>query len=883
MATISTGTVTHVLDQSLGLQISNTTDTGDDVALSTDLHQLPDPFENFLEAIPGLSTDQLNFAANVGAAQETASANTFFVNVTAGSGETINDLFFSDSSGQLFDGQVAKYNTVDIHVVGSTDPIFLYSFASGDILIGSTEAPAGVDISDPATLDRSKIVFAYYLQENGTHTGADVWGVTFQPLDHPIAGDTVAAHDDPIDFGDFLHVTASASLSFNFDKLQSGSSLWAAVGSSSAGLLVTGLHPDVETTGKKTNDSDVIHTSQGGQDATIGVNNQLFDHEGETAVFTLVTGFTELTGQDDGAVGDYIKDNDKGPHADVDYGGYLNVSGAGILISQSQGGPAVAKELDINVFRAGGTPPGTPEKGFGYIDADPDPNNFVNALEDDDEVDVATVTVKNDLNAVVATWAVTPGAGQFASGTSVAGVTVTIDGNNIDVDGVFGKYTISWTTDDPLGFNRFHVVDDNEAAGAFDIGGVDIDKGALTIENIGDKVIVQDDGPTIGPIANSIVDFSVGASSGSVPLAGAPGTDDNSTYTITDFTEQFVVNGVTVNGVLSADKGTVEYFGDDDGTLGPSAGDTKYYTLDLGTTDPGDYTFTVNFAPPAAPLEFNFDELPSGANLFGVVGTSATDPAIIVIGEDPVLKGGNKYANTSDTIHTSQGGTGATIGVNNQLFDNAGEGAYFTYVNDPVQNFLSGAPGGLTSTEADDADNIQYTGGTNEAGGAFFVISQMQGNDLADVKISAFLMGDDFQGVDFVTDGLGTGTTPDITAVRVFDETGTKIEDTDDLANFDDPNVDVDLTGLTATVTGLDAGYKVEWDTDGPHNQVLIENVGGQFDIGRFGISQPQETPDQKLDFTVQIADGDADTDTANFSIGIDGNHDGTVAGVLIV
>jgi hypothetical protein len=882
MATISTGTVTHVLDQSLGLQTLNTADTGDDVALSTDLHQLPDPFENFLEAIPGLSTDQLNFAANVGAAQETANANTFFVNVTAGSGETINDLFFSQANGQLFDGQVAKYNTVDIHVVGSTDPIFLYSFASGDILIGSTEAPAGVDISDPATLDRSKIVFAYYLQENGTHTGADVWGVTFQPLDHPLAGDTVAAHDDPIDFGDFLHVTASASLSFNFDTLKSGKFLWVAVGNNDNGLLVTGKDlnvvddatPNANKEGERvsggSDPSDAMNTSQAGPGATMGVNEQMFK-PGSTAVFTLVTGFAPLDADGPDATGDKVQD--------INYGGYINTDGAGLFIAQTSGGGTI--NLTLDVFEAGTDLNGNgtiPEESFAYIGAEGGNDGTSGAFTDDTEVGVDTVTVKNASGVVIGTWV----DGQLSDGTTQNGVKVTIVDNSIDVEGIFAGYTVNWTADSGQTFNRFHVTAD---AGSefFDIGRIDVDKGATVTENVGDAVFIHDDGPSIGPIANSIVDFSVGATSGSVPLAGAPGTDDDSTYTITDFTEQFVVNGVTVNGVLSADKGTVEYFGDDDSTPGPSAGDTKYYTLDLGTTDPGDYTFTVNFAPPAPPLEFNFDELPSGANLFGVVGTSDEDPAIIVIGEDPDLKSGShKYSNISDTIHTSQGGTGATIGVNNQLFDNAGEGAYFTYVNDPVQNFLSGVPGGLTATEADDADNIQYTGGTNEVGGAFFAISQMQGNDLADVKITANDIADAPQGVTF-TESLGTGTTRNITAVRVFDETGTKIEDTDDLLNFKDPNVNVDLAGLTAIVTGLDSNYKVEWDTDGLHDQVLIENVGGQFDIGKFGISQPQETPDQKLDFTVQIADGDADTDTANFSIGIDGNHDGTVAGVLIV
>ena len=66
-----------------------------------------------------------------------------------------------------------------------------------------------------------------------------------------------------------------------------------------------------------------------------------------------------------------------------------------------------------------------------------------------------------------------------------------------------------------------------------------------------------------------------------------------------------------------------------------------------------------------------------------------------------------------------------------------GEGAFFTYVNDPDPNFLSGAPGGLSSTEADDADNVQYDGGTLDVSSASFIISQTQGNALATAKISA--------------------------------------------------------------------------------------------------------------------------------------------------
>jgi hypothetical protein len=62
---------------------------------------------------------------------------------------------------------------------------------------------------------------------------------------------------------------------------------------------------------------------------------------------------------------------------------------------------------------------------------------------------------------------------------------------------------------------------------------------------------------------------------------------------------------------------------------------------------------------------------------------------------------------------------------------------------------------------------------------------------------------------------------------------------------------------------------------------VLIENISNAdgisgndnntFDIGGFSLVQAQPAPDEKLDFTVQIADADGDTTSASFSIGIDG------------
>jgi len=230
-------------------------------------------------------------------------------------------------------------------------------------------------------------------------------------------------------------------------------------------------------------------------------------------------------------------------------------------------------------------------------------------------------------------------------------------------------------------------------AGKFDIGAFGLNQGEPSSVPVGDKMIFEDDGPAIGPISDGQVEFTSGASD--THLLGAATGTDGASVEITAFTPTITYDFATLTGELSADGKTVTYFQDvaggtpgvfDDGI------DVKYFTLaldDTGDAATWDYTFTAYQTTPPAFLVFNFDELPSGSNLFGTVGESPTDPAIIVIGRDPVLNPDGSYTNQSDVIHTSQGGTGATIGVNNQMFD-PGEGAYFTYVDDPEASFLSG-------------------------------------------------------------------------------------------------------------------------------------------------------------------------------------------------
>jgi hypothetical protein len=376
--------------------------------------------------------------------------------------------------------------------------------------------------------------------------------------------------------------------------------------------------------------------------------------------------------------------------------------------------------------------------------------------------------------------------------------------------------------------------------------------------NIGQLLVMEDDGPTIGPIQNSIVDFVSGATI-TKTLNGVVGADPNAAaYTIDTFTTTITVNGVRVDGVLSANKQVVTYYADTggNGTFG-DAGDTAYYRLTLNQTGAGTYTFDVLVNPPPANVSFNFEELPSGQNLFGMLGDPST--GLIVFGKAPAINADGTFTNASNTINTSKGGGGTTIGVNNQMFD-PGEGAYFTFVKNPAPNFLGVA---LDANEADDADNMLYTGGTLEVDTGFLKVVQTQGGGAQTMKLSAWNMVGSPQGRNLFT---ATRSSVNITEVK--------------------RNGVVVFTGNATSVNvTVASGDTISWKTNGLHDQVLVEGVAGKWDIGGFGTTQGAPTPDQKFDFVARVTDGDGDFSTSGFSVGIDGTgifDDGIVSGVTV-
>ncbi|WP_256588595.1 DUF5801 repeats-in-toxin domain-containing protein, partial [Pseudomonas sp. FW215-R3] len=249
-------------------------------------------------------------------------------------------------------------------------------------------------------------------------------------------------------------------------------------------------------------------------------------------------------------------------------------------------------------------------------------------------------------------------------------------------------------------------------------------------------------------------------------------------------------------------------------------------------------------------MEFSLANAPSGQNLFlmftkanpNVVDVGGvlriTDPTIIATGKDPADQSSGANITTGDTINTSQAGGPTTFGTNNQMIVEQ-EGIRFSFVTGARQNVT--VPN-LDQNEADLESNVDFTGVFNAKAASFDVV-QLQSGKSAVVRISAFSTAAE-PGVNFIN-GYANDATVAITNVRVFNSTGQVIENSNGSAN--DPTITISFAAGVAIITGVKAGYQIEYTTTADHNRVLIENGAAvtakgnehaDFDIGGFTLVQ---------------------------------------------
>ncbi|MBU3724321.1 MAG: hypothetical protein FGM18_02275 [Burkholderiaceae bacterium] len=223
---------------------------------------------------------------------------------------------------------------------------------------------------------------------------------------------------------------------------------------------------------------------------------------------------------------------------------------------------------------------------------------------------------------------------------------------------------------------------------------------------------------------------------------------------------------------------------------------------------------------------FSLENAPSGQNLFVMFGDS--EVALVVTGMNPANQSDGASINTGDTVNTSFAAGSTTIGINNQMV-NPGEGLYFTFVTGANSDYT--VPH-LSETEADIEANIAFSG-LYDATSARFSIVQLQGDKAATVKFTAMTTAVE-SGSNFV-DGLGDSDDlkVNITSVVVRDANGNDMTSSLDVTNTDG----------VMTISGIQAGYSIEYQTTAGHNRLLIENTGSEkgtaanFDVDGFHLT----------------------------------------------
>ncbi|WLG42547.1 hypothetical protein [Pseudomonas sp. FP1740] len=274
-------------------------------------------------------------------------------------------------------------------------------------------------------------------------------------------------------------------------------------------------------------------------------------------------------------------------------------------------------------------------------------------------------------------------------------------------------------------------------------------------------------------------------------------------------------------------------------------------------SNPDDAVNLLNkvFVGTSQDLEFSLAGVPSGQNLF-LMFTKAnptvvddagvlriTDPTIIATGKDPADQSSGANINTGDTIITSQAANPTTFGTNNQMITEQ-EGIRFSFVTGARQDVT--VPN-LDPNEADVEANIDFTAVFNAKMASFDVV-QLQSGKSAVVKVSAFSTAAE-PGVNFIN-GYANDTAVAITNVRVINtSTGQVVENSNGSVN--DPAITISFTGGVATITGVLAGYQIEYTTASDHNRVLVENgaaldargnTHADFDVGGFTLLQTSVT-----------------------------------------
>lgn len=573
-------------DQSAGAQTPPDGDETDVTLASGELDGLDAGFETFLAGL-GLSTGQKDFAVLADAASSSAD----FISVSADGGETFNDLkLVADSSTALTTITTLGGDSIYVHVDASGDYATLWTSSDDSGRIVGAIALTGETIDNVTD-----------------HTAeAGVQMVFFEAITQTDTNDD----DETVSLSDVLKVAVDTAVSFNFEQLDAGNFLWAAVGDAGAAMLITGEDLNVKNAGSPSqignmvtggaDGSDSVNTSKA-SDTTIGINAQHFAPtnigDGATGVFTFVTGFAPLDSASPVYTGGNVNQ--------IDYADYVNVSSASIFISQVTGSGDTS--IHFSLWEAGGGEGTAGVDGADHETGDLNPEEGYSGANSYIGNEDSDTHLKDDCPVNVASVEITRGATTYTftgAGGTQAGLTVTIDGNDVTVDGALADDAIKLIAEDDAGsdldgtFNRIDI-QALEGSASFDIGHIDLTSGGLTSADLGNHLFVDDDGPSIDPSGDATQPNDLQVDN---DLSDAADSTDGSFFIIdpgTDGLQSFAIVGP------EDDSGDFQWTYDDlTGTAitGTYKGD-DLYTLVLNAD--GTYDFTMIGELPGSTLDLS--------------------------------------------------------------------------------------------------------------------------------------------------------------------------------------------------------------------------------------------------------------------------------------
>ncbi|KRB46704.1 DUF5801 repeats-in-toxin domain-containing protein [Phenylobacterium sp. Root700] len=489
--------------------------------------------------------------------------------ITVTNGAGLNDLKFTDASGNPLNGLGSGLTTIDGQAIS------LYTDLNNNIVLGKYDSDANGS--------NDAVAFALVLEElknaSNVVTGGKIWVVQFTPLDHGAN----ASADNVVDLTNKLYVTGAQELLFeNFDDAPANQNAWTAVDNNPAStadiqLLITGLNLTPQNVS-----NDKYGDSVNTRATSLGSNNQAVNN-GEALRFDTVIGITVPIGN---TAADFTQS--------IQYGDHVEVTGLGVQIVQTS--PPGPQTVQVSIFDvAADTAQGNAFVNGLETVAGGDPNNLRTNIASVEIRNAANQTVEwraidgtllggTDTNIAFAFATSADGADGPAAGTEKNQATVTnlTVGMQIIVRSAAGEV-----------FDRMVVK--NVGDGSFDLGGVRILDAFTDTDEVGSQVNFEDDGPTVALALNGTPSITVDETFLNVSAADAANSfsptaafgvdgDGGSAYSLLDpgGANSGLVD--TLSGLpvkLGLDGADVVGFLDKDNSTGFNTGDDEVFRISI--------------------------------------------------------------------------------------------------------------------------------------------------------------------------------------------------------------------------------------------------------------------------------------------------------------